>query len=381
MSSIEPSSSTPPPLPAARTRPLILAAQLGIVATALVVFAAYVVVGTRHSEKVEAFKSDSTDPLKKGIAEIARESVAPLSETKNRDGEQVSIVEQTIRKDQAKAAEAARTDELKAQQAKLAEQTKRAKAIASAEAKRVAIAKEKEFAAWKAKRKAAIQETANKLRPEQVQSWNRMIASWNKLTPAQRESLWRQEYQQLETAPKGGADLSKSSISDADWERAQTHYTASAAPTIPRLGVVASAAPAAALPAPATTGKTAAQTWMDEQVAAQHAAEWDAAASRAHEWEMRTGVSLEAAAERQSRQAAAQQQWAAEEMAKLNQQEANRKEVEAKIEAERPAREAAAQAYFDRGEAAWAAMQAQNAAAAQRAELQRIADELARLRR
>lgn len=244
MGDINPSSSTPPPLSAARGRPLSQAARIGVIVAVLGVVATALVGLTVHSilSGSDASGSDASAPTAANAQILANlgERAAAMKAEQDRDAET-----ELQEKWKAQAAASAKKDreveaelneKWKAQEKAGAERDKRAKAIVKAEATRVAVAKEKEFAAWKAKRKTGMQQAAAKLRPEQVQSWNEATAAWNKLSLAQREARFRQEYLQLAAAPTGGADLSKPCISDADWERATRYRPQTTAATIPGLG-------------------------------------------------------------------------------------------------------------------------------------------------
>lgn len=139
-------------------------------------------------------QSALTSLQKNSIDTFARDGVTPEA------GKKASQVQRTVQEEQAKAAERVHADEIKARQTRPAESTKRSEA--AAEAKRAAVAKEKEFEDWKAKRKAEMQATALTLTPAQMKLRNKAVASWNNLAPDQREKLWRQEYQQFEAARK-----------------------------------------------------------------------------------------------------------------------------------------------------------------------------------
>ncbi|WP_237705592.1 retropepsin-like aspartic protease family protein [Chthoniobacter flavus] len=114
---------------------------------------------------------------------------------------------EAVKEKQAREAEKARAAAAQAEKVRLADQARLAAAIQAAEAKRLAAAKETEakraavqreadYEAWKTRRKATMEESASHLRPDQVATWNRAMAAWNKLTPAQREAAYRKEYQQ-----------------------------------------------------------------------------------------------------------------------------------------------------------------------------------------
>lgn len=164
-------------------------------------------------------RREAPPAINEGIARAVRESQQAVKEKQKRDADKARAAAQ-----EAEAKRLAAAKEVEA---------RRTAAAREADAKRAAVAREADYEAWKVRRKATMEESATHLRPDQVATWNRAMAAWNKLTPAQREAAYRQEYQQQMTnsenlgvkgpdySARGGADLSKSSISDADWARAQ----------------------------------------------------------------------------------------------------------------------------------------------------------------
>jgi hypothetical protein len=60
--------------------------------------------------------------------------------------------------------------------------------------------KETRYQEWKTAREASMRVAASHLRPDQVAAWNKAMLDWNRLTPAQREARFRQEYQRTPEA-------------------------------------------------------------------------------------------------------------------------------------------------------------------------------------
>jgi clan AA aspartic protease (TIGR02281 family) len=154
----------------------------------------------RDGEGVEKDDAEAMKWFRKAAEQGETDAQVALASLQKKALDEATLVERKKQEEQAKAAEQARADK-EAQQARLAEEAKRA------EEKRMAAEKEKKFADWKAKRKAEIQEAALTLTPAQMTLRNKAVASWNKLTPDQREKLWREEYQRLQAARKNESTL------------------------------------------------------------------------------------------------------------------------------------------------------------------------------
>jgi predicted aspartyl protease len=216
--------------------------------------------------------SPPTGGTETGVQQREREIRAEKEREAERERAKKAQAERTRLAEEAHLAEQARLVE----QARVAEQAKRQSTIDEAAAKRAAAQKEADYAAWKASRKAGMRDGTANLRPDQVAIWNQAIAAWNKLSPGERETRFRREYEHLvSTQSKGGADLSKSCISDADWKRAQTQSASPFVSRIPGLEIPY-ARPSAPAAEPATDA--AAAEAARQQAAAAEAARQQAAA-------------------------------------------------------------------------------------------------------